>query len=195
MGATPTRDADRPAQMPQASDEALMARTQEGCDASFEALVHRHYARVANFASRLTGRPDLGPDVAQHAFVVVYGQRARFRTGRRFLPWLYTIVRRHCGKVVRRESRTLAEDAPEGRTAPDPQAIAEGRELAAALRGALGQLPDRERAAVVMFHYMQWSYGEIAEALGCSPGAARTASCRGRRRLRALLADFGEELT
>ena len=172
-----------------------MARTQEGCDASFEALVHRHYARVANFASRVTGRPDLGPDVAQHAFVVVYGQRARFRTGRRFLPWLYTIVRRHCGKVVRRESRSATGGECVSEAPAAPQAIAEGRELAAALRGALEELPERERAAVVMFHYMQWSYGEIAEALGCSPGAARTAACRGRKRLRALLADFEEELT
>jgi len=177
------------------SDEALMARAQAGCDDAFDALIHRHYQPIANFAARMTGRPDLAPDVAQHVFAVIYQQRRRYRQSGAFRPWLYTIARRHCRDVVRRENRALPEDIGATVAADeqsDPPQAAEQRELLRALRTALPELPERERAAVVMFHYLQWSYKEIAAALGCSSGAARTAACRGRARLRRLLAAFEE---
>lgn len=177
------------------SDETLMARAQEGCEAAFDALIHRHYQQIANFAARMTGRPDLAPDIAQHVFAVIYQQRRRYRQSGAFRPWLYTIARRHCRNVVRRENRALSEDIGATVAADeesDPPHAAEQRELLRALRTALPELPERERAAVVMFHYLQWSYKEIAAALGCSSGAARTAACRGRARLRRLLAAFEE---
>ncbi len=177
------------------TDEALMARAREGCEAAFDALIRRHYRQVANFAARMTGRPDLAPDVAQHVFALVYEKRSRYRPGRPFRPWLYTIARRRCGKVLRQENRTVPPGLVEARSEGernDPGQAAERRELRRALRAALPQLPERERAAVVMFHYLQWPYNEIAAALGCSSGAARTAACRGRARLRRLLAAFEE---
>ncbi len=178
-----------------ASDEHLMSQARQGSDAAFEVLVHRHYRKVANFAARMTSRPDLAGDIAQHAFVAIYDQRRRFRRGARFLPWLYTIVRRRCLKVMRTEARTISGQDGEVADGADPREIVEEQELTDALRAALQHLPERERGAVVMFHYMQWSYDEIAAALGCKPGAARTAACRGRARLRTLLSDFEEEPT
>jgi len=172
-----------------------MERVQAGCEASFDTLVSRHYAPVCGFASRMTGRPDLAPDIAQHAFAAVYRQRDSYRRGAPFRAWLYCIARRRCRQVVRQERRNqpvlLGAEFAAGPTA-DPHRAAERRELLQALGAALLRLPERERAAVVMFHQLQWSYQEIAEALGCSPGAARTAACRGRGRLRALMAEFEE---
>jgi RNA polymerase sigma-70 factor (ECF subfamily) len=144
----------------------------------------------------MTGRPDLALDIAQHVFAAIYEQRSRFRAGRPFQPWLYTIARRRCSKVLRQESRTVPCDplgAHGEAERDDPGQAAERREMLRALRAALLQLPERERAAVVMFHYLQWPYSEIAAALQCSSGAARTAACRGRARLRRLLAAFEEE--
>lgn len=172
-----------------------MARAQEGCEAAFDALIRRHYQQVANFAARMTGRPDLALDIAQHVFALVYEKRTRYRSGRPFRPWLYTIARRHCSKVLRQEGRTVEFDvmAVLGEAERnDPERTAERREMLQALRAALTQLPERERAAVVMFHDLQWPYNEIAAALKCSSGAARTAACRGRARLRRLLAAFEE---
>jgi RNA polymerase sigma-70 factor (ECF subfamily) len=178
------------------SDEALMARVQDGCEPSYDALVARHYAPVLNFAARMIGRPDLAADVAQQAFVAVYHQRSRYRRGASFRAWLYAIARRQCWRAVRSERRT----APPGvganemaQHADDPRLVAEQGETLAALRACLTSLPERERATVILFHYLQWPYDEIADALGCSPGAARTAACRGRARLRALMAAHQED--
>jgi len=175
------------------TDEHLMSEARGGCDAAFEALMHRHYRQVANFAARMTGRHDVAGDIAQHAFVALYDQRRQYRRGARLLPWLYTIVRRRCARVMRIEARTVTGSRDAVVDEADPAETVEGQELVGALRVALHQLPERERGAVIMFHYMQWSYDDIAEALGCKPGAARTAACRGRARLRELLADFEED--
>ncbi|HJN19101.1 MAG TPA: sigma-70 family RNA polymerase sigma factor [Armatimonadota bacterium] len=175
------------------TDEHLMAEARGGCDAAFEALMHRHYRLVANFAARMTGRHDLAGDIAQHAFVTLYDQRRQYRRGARFLPWLYTIVRRRCARVMKIETRTVSESWDVPGDEAGPAEAAEDQELIGALRAALHRLPERERGAVIMFHYMQWSYDDIAETLGCKPGAARTAACRGRARLRELLVDFEED--
>jgi len=176
------------------SDEVLMARAQEGCGASFDALVARHYGTVTNFAARMTGRHDLAAEVAQHAFVTVYEQRGRYRPGSLFRPWLYCIARRRCQALLRREQRSHCaelEDADLLAGSVEPAHEAERREAMSALVRGVRQLPERERAAVVLFHYVQCSYEEIAQVLGCSSGAARTAACRGRARLRRLLSEEG----
>lgn len=173
-------------------DEAVMARVQGGCGASFDALVARHYGTVVNFAARMTGRRDLAADVAQHVFVTVYEQRRRYRPGSPFRPWLYCIARRRCQALLRRERRSPLVELEDADLLPGgsgPAEEAERREAVGALVRGMRQLPERERAAVVLFHYVQCSYEAIAQVLGCSPGAARTAACRGRARLRRLLSE------
>lgn len=175
------------------SDAALMLAVREGSREAFDHLLARHYAPVANFGARMTGSDELGLEVAQQVFTALYDQRARYRSAGHLRGWLYAMARRQCQKVVRRERRRAgdaAEAAPA--IADDPAAAAEQRATLADLRAAVMGLPERERAAVILFHYGQWSYDEIAAALGCSPGAARTAACRGRARLRAMLARLEE---
>ena len=58
-----------------------------------------------------------------------------------------------------------------------------------ALRRALGRLPGRQRAAVVLRHYMDLSEQQSAEALGCSVGTVKSLTSRGLRSLRAYLAE------
>ena len=57
------------------------------------------------------------------------------------------------------------------------------------LLSALRQLPDAQRAAVVLFYYADLPIGQIADRLGSNSIAVRANLSRGRRRLRALLGD------
>jgi RNA polymerase sigma-70 factor (sigma-E family) len=58
-----------------------------------------------------------------------------------------------------------------------------------ALRRALGRLPGRQRAAVVLRHYMDLSEQQSAEALGCSVGTVKSLTSRGLHSLRTYLAE------
>src|SRR2546428_434923 len=59
--------------------------------------------------------------------------------------------------------------------------------------GALAELPERRRVAVVLFDVEGYSHAEIAEILGVAEGTVRSEVFHARRRLRVLLADWKEE--
>jgi len=172
-----------------AGDEDLMRSMARGDLSAFDELLSRYHSAVVRYAARATLCDDTALDVAQEAFCEVFRQRKGFRRGAAFRPWFFTIVRRICARHV----RTLRRADPTAPAALDAIAgEAPGQRADDAARGhivreAVLSLPERERSALVMFHTLGWSYGEIAEALGCSVGAARTAACRGRARLRKLL--------
>jgi RNA polymerase sigma-70 factor (subfamily 1) len=79
--------------------------------------------------------------------------------------------------------KLLAEDAvgPDGRT--------DAAERGARLAGALSQLPQREREALILQKYHGWSLAQIAEHLDCTPGAVAGLHARGLKRLRQLLTE------
>ena len=58
------------------------------------------------------------------------------------------------------------------------------------LLAALRQLPDAQRAAVILFYYADLPIREVAARLGTNSLAVRANLSRGRRRLRHLLGDF-----
>src|SRR5207247_1196974 len=74
-----------------------------------------------------------------------------------------------------------------------PEAAAEQRALAERLRGALAELSERRRLAVVLFDVEGYSHAEIARILGIPEGTVRSEVFHARRRLRVLLADWKED--
>lgn len=75
---------------------------------------------------------------------------------------------------------------------PEPPAVGD---LSAAvaersrLEAALSQLPAGQRAAVVLRYYQDLPEAQVAEALGCPLGTARSHAARGVARLRRILSD------
>ena len=74
------------------TDADLVVRAANGDHRAFDALYRAYYARVHNFAVRLTGSVDSADDVAQTAFVRAYESLGRLRDGQAFLKFVYRIV-------------------------------------------------------------------------------------------------------
>lgn len=172
------------------SDDALMRRVAGGDAAAFEDLAARHMRRAVALAQRLTGNPSDADEIAQDAFLRVWQHAGRWEPGRaRFATWLYRIV---VNLAIDRKRRpgfqpldTVAELA-DGE--PDAvERIAE-RQTAALVDRALLALPERQRAAVVLFHQEGLSLRQAAEVLGIGEDAIESLLARGRRALRAALA-------
>lgn len=176
------------------SDAELMTAVAGGRMAAMGELVHRHQASVMAVAYRFVDRWDLAEDVAQDVFVRIHRAAADYRPEAKFTTWLYRIVVNLCLDVKRRETRrpvSMAEmpadppaDAP-----PDP---IEARETAGRVRQAVGDLPDRQRTAVVLHRYDGLSHREIAEVTGWSESAVESLLVRGYAGLRDALADMNE---
>ncbi len=151
-------------------------------------LYVRHAPDAVRLAFLLTSDPQVAQDVAQEAFIKVAGRFRHLREPDSFDAYLRRTVVNLCLSYHRHrkvEQRYVAaEGARIERSAPgttmEPSGIAERDEL----RTALMTLPQRQRAAVVLRYYHDLSEQQVAEALGCSVGAARALVARAMETLR-----------
>jgi RNA polymerase sigma-70 factor (ECF subfamily) len=182
-------------------DVALMLRVQAGDQTAFQQLFTKFAPRVLQYAKRLVGSEARAEEVTQDVFVQVFRFRLRYRPEARFSTWLYTIVTNLCLNELRRPERHLRvdiwdrrDDEPdrEGPSLPDPQAVnpetgAASRELATALEAAIGELPPKQRAALLLSRMDGLAYRDVGEALGCSEGAVKALLFRATHALKARL--------
>jgi RNA polymerase sigma-70 factor (ECF subfamily) len=185
-------------------DAALMLRVQRGDLAAFETLVERHRQPVFNFILRTLQNPEDTEDLAQQVFVQTWKAAGRYRVTARFSTWLFTIARNLCLNELRRRGRhpTVPLDAPretpEGPVerefpGPDPEPVTGTvllSELEARIEEALGDLPEAQRSAILLFREQDLSYDEIARVLGVSVSATKSLIHRGRETLKLRLKPY-----
>ncbi len=183
------------------TDETLMRQLRDGDEAALGRLMERWEAPLKSFLYRLLLDAGEAAEVAQEAFVKLFFQRARYRPGARFAPWLLTIAANLARNRRRwwRRHPAVSLDAPgtdgEGRTQAwemiDPAAGPAERALAAErvteVRAALAALPHELREIVVLAEFEERSHAEIAEILGCSAKAVEMRLYRAREKLRVKL--------
>jgi RNA polymerase sigma-70 factor (ECF subfamily) len=75
--------------------------------------------------------------------------------------------------------------------AADPEGAAIAGAMSAAVEAVLDELPDEQRAAVLLVDVQGLSYEEAAEAMSCPIGTVRSRLARGRARARDLLIESG----
>ncbi len=179
-------------------DEALLAAFAAGDRAAARVLTMRLTPRVLAHAYRLLGNRAEAEEVAQEAMLRLWRQAPEWRAGEaKVTTWLYRVTANLCTDRRRRaRGGTVPLDAvPEP---PDPQpGVAERMQMrtrADALQGALCDLPERQRQAVVLRHIEGLANPEIAEIMGASIEAVESLTTRGRRALAEALGTRKEEL-
>lgn len=151
----------------------------------FETLYARYGTDVFRFALYLSGDRADAEDLAAEAFARAWTSRDRLR-----LPtvkaYLFAIVRNlhRMGWRNERRRRVLDESMPDAR--PGPAAEIEDRDQLQHVLAALQELPEADRAAVLMRAQDGMSHAEIARALGLSEAAVKVKVHRARLRLAAL---------
>lgn len=139
----------------------------QGLPPAFEELFRKEYQRVVAIAHRVVVDADEAEDVAQDVFVSFY--RKHPAEAHYAAPWLYSAAAHTALNVLRSRERRGKRDAVEAlrrdSQIPDPAQAAEAAETRSEVRAALGRLPDRS-AALLVLRYSGLSYEEIAAALG-----------------------------
>lgn len=171
-----------------------MARVQAGDEAALGALMERWELPVKGLLRRFVPNGTEADDLAQETFVRVWEQRARYRVGAAFRPWMFAIAvnlaRNRLRWWRRRPEVTLeAWSGGDGGAASGAQ-TAEARERAAAVRRAIAELPQRLREAVVLAEYEGMPQAEIAATAGLTVKAVESRLYRARAILRAKLASW-----
>ena len=145
----------------------------------FERFYEEHRSAVFAHLIRLLGR-ERAEDAFQETFLRALRGYPSLRHGRHLKAWVFTIATR----VAADEGR---KRRPESAIADDVGVDGE-RPAYAQLQHLADELPEKERAAVVLRYGYDLPYDQIAEALNSSEDAARQAASSGVRRLRRRLA-------
>jgi RNA polymerase sigma-70 factor (ECF subfamily) len=170
------------------SDEQAMWRVQTQDDAeAFARLVERWQEPIRGLCARMIGDLHRAEDLAQEVFVRLYNRRKAYVASAKFSTYLWRIALNLCYDELRRVRRRSemplageATDDPEtcplalASAEPSPGDRAAAHDQARLVQRALLALPEIYRSVVVLRHYEDLKFSEIAEVLGIPEGTVKS---------------------
>jgi len=170
----------------------LLHRSRHGDADAFGALVRQHAGRAIGTASLMLGSYDDGLDASQEAFARAWRRIDSFRGTGSFYAWFAAILRNVCIDRIRRRKRrthaSLDEVHPIADHADGPAALADRSEQAERLWRAICELSPPHRDIIVLSHFQELSYRQIAELLEIPIGTVMSRLHAARKALRDKLA-------
>lgn len=189
------------------ADEALVQRVLAGDPDSFGELIRRYQGRLVNTLYRLVGQLDDAHDLAQEVFMRVYQALDRFDPRYRFSTWIFRVAhnaaidhlrrRRVRPRAVSLTDSAIGDESAPGLDlpdeAPDPGAQLERSQGGAEVRRILARLPWEYRELLVLRHYGELSYEEIAQLKNLPLGTVKNKLFRARQMVRQQLEGGGQD--
>jgi RNA polymerase sigma-70 factor (ECF subfamily) len=169
-------------------DAAVVARCLAGEHNAYEVIVTRYQKGLFNVALRMLGSYEDARDATQTAFIKAYEHLESFNPEQRFFSWLYRILKNECLNVLR--ARRPAEPVSLGLQATNSADPVEARERQQAVQSALLTLAVDYREVVVLRHFTDLSYDEIAAALGIPAKTVKSRLYTARQQLGGMLAEW-----
>jgi RNA polymerase sigma-70 factor (ECF subfamily) len=180
------------------TEEARLIQRARGGDLeAMSLLIDRYQKHVYNLAYRLCGNYDDANDIAQEAFLRVFHSLGNFRGESNFSTWLYRIVtnvflderkkqrvRSHNSleEYMELEDSTVARQIED--PSPGPEEAITAKERSDVIGSAVLSLPETQRVMIVLYHFQERSYEEIAEIMNMPIGTVKSRLNRARLALR-----------
>ena len=168
-----------------------MTKTEE-----FEEFMRNYQDMVYSHALRMLGSEADAADISQEVFLKAFERYAELSESTRRAGWLKTVTTNLCLNHLSRYryrwrffSEMISSDREEENysdslPAPQPDDRRLDHDEQQVLQGALQKLPAAQRVSLVLYHFEDMSYEEIARQLGISIGKVKTDIHRGREALR-----------
>jgi RNA polymerase sigma-70 factor (ECF subfamily) len=166
-----------------------------GDSAAFQRLIDREAPRLLRFALGLLGNMEDAEDVVQDTLIRLWENAATWTPDARIGTWLHRVCYNRAIDLLRRR-RAFVEEGAHLETVDEaelPDAVMVRGEAELSLREAIERLPTRQRTAVLLFHFQDFSQREAARVIGVSEEALESMLARARRQLRQQLAGDSDE--
>jgi RNA polymerase sigma-70 factor (ECF subfamily) len=174
------------------SELDLMRAIGNGDHLAFKCLVRRFQNPLVNFIFRYTGDRCTAEDLTQEVFLRVYQAAPRFEPRANVSTWVFKIAYNlSMNELKRRRRRGFLDHDQQGRRegfdVQAPSDPIQGWELEQEVMTALSQVPENQRAALLLRINNGLSYQEISEVLGVSVSSVESLIFRARKHLRQVL--------
>jgi RNA polymerase sigma-70 factor (ECF subfamily) len=165
-------------------EAALVRRCLTGDAEAFEPIVRAYQAPLFNVALRMLGTPEDARDATQTAFVRAYEHLDSYDPAHKFFTWIYRILMNECLNVLRarRPSEPVPDDlaSERNRDRLDPIDAEKRRQ---AIQAAILALPVDYRQVIVLRHFAELSYEEIAATVSIPVKTVKSRLFSARQRL------------
>jgi RNA polymerase sigma-70 factor (ECF subfamily) len=184
------------------SDEgSVIERCKKGDREAFSAIVQKYMKPAYYVALGYVGRPEDALDLSQDAFVNAFRHIKRFDSSKSFFPWFYSILKNlcmnHLNRLRRRREDSIDQMAEEEgqisipieAVGPEEQVVRKDLEIK--IGQALQRLRPKDREIIILQHFQDYSYQEIADLLGIPMGTVMSRLYSARQALRRELERMG----
>jgi RNA polymerase sigma-70 factor, ECF subfamily len=173
------------------SDETLAERAARGDRDAAGELIRRFERPVLSLCLNLVG-PAEARDLAQDALVRVLTRLDSFSGKSRFGTWVYRVTTNECLSHLRRRKRSPVEYGLEAEPysqigEPNPDSGIQMDESLSRVRAALMNLPDEQRAILVLRDVRGLDYEQLGQVLEIPIGTVRSRLFRARKALTTIL--------
>jgi RNA polymerase sigma factor (sigma-70 family) len=148
-----------------ASDDRLVEYLRNGSEPAFEAVFERHHRAILAFCRHMLGSAEEAEDAVQHTFMAAYRSLVGSDRPIQLRPWLYTVARNRCLSLLRARREKPLDDLGDLPTENLSAEVQRRQDLRDLLRD-VGELPEEQRAALVLAEVGGVSHDEIAQVLG-----------------------------
>ncbi len=187
------------------TDNSLIEAHRRGDREAFGELVRRYGDGVLGYLVKMSRNREQAEDLFQETFKRVHEKAHTYR-GSHFKSWLFKIATHVAIDGLRKRKRLHLVSLNQPLDCPDdncesleavvaaddsydPSEQAQRAEQTEKVRQAIGSLPAKQRATLVLAYYQQLTYREVAATLGCSIGTVKTQMYRALRTLAERLPD------
>ena len=164
------------------SDQQLIHLFQDGDSHALETLIHRHKDKIYTSIFLLVKDKYLAEDIFQDVFIRVIDtvRGGRYTEEGKFLPWAMRIAHNLCVDHFRKVKRTPTIRNSEDKDIFEVLSFADDsaetvmikRQSHHRVREMLERLPEDQREVIILRHYADMSFKEIAAATNCSINTA-----------------------
>jgi len=178
----------------------LLVRCQAGERAAWDTLVDAYWQRLFGYALRATGNAELAQDLVQETFLRIVQRLGKYDDQGKFEAWLFRIlvnlVRDHGRSLARHPTQSTVIESDGERIeltdevsgkSPAPFDPLHHNEDVDALQLALRKLPDADRQILLLRHFADMPFKDIARTLNCPIGTVLARAHRALGKLRSLM--------
>jgi RNA polymerase sigma factor (sigma-70 family) len=189
------------AKLKKLSDIELVKQALNGNDPAYTELMNRYKKKVEIIVSRLVKKEFDVEDLVQEIFTKAFTSLSTFKSEFSFSTWLYKIATNHCIDHIRKrkistysldeelelEEDTVHREIPDWSKTPDYELLR--KEKNEIIHQAINSLPEHYRKVIILRHFEDKSYEEIAKELKLPIGTIKVHLFRARELLYKKLKD------
>lgn len=174
-------------------DADLLPRIAKGEQSAIREMVARKLPRLIALGMRMLNDRGDAEDIAQETFMRIWKHAGQWETGQaKFDTWMHRVALNLCYDKLRIRQEPIEDDSVDQ---IDPDLIPEDRlahrQQSDQVAFALSMLPTRQREALVLQYYQEFSNSEAANLMNISVDALESLLSRARRNMRTILIDSG----